>query len=315
MRILITGASGCVGQYLIAELLANTSHKLVVIVRNADVYVIPDNAGDRVKVIGCDLVNVESILPELPKTETAILVATGWSDQDAKQVTVGANMALTDHLVANGCSKIIYFATASVLDRDLNLLPPAAEIGTDYIQAKYALVEEIEKVNKDIRIVGFYPTLILGGSKANPKRRLSHLANMMFDLKKWIWLMRFLVLDGKFHVIHAKDIAVLTRIICDDNSEKKPKAERYVLGNPAITPDDLITAYAEQLGRRRWRLIKLRPGLFKLAEKIFRMKISPWDRYCMENMDQSYSETLYPEKFGQKSHMPDFKTGLEQIGL
>jgi len=315
MRILITGATGCVGQYLVAELLSKTDHDLVLILRNPSKLDVAPEYQDRISVHHCDLAGIADILPDLPKIDTAILVATAWGGDEAQKVTVNANVNLTKHLADAGCKRVLYFATASVLDGRGEILPAARELGTEYIKAKYQLVETMETLTDKLDIVGLYPTLIIGGSKAVPKRQFSHLAGMMPDLLKWTWLMRYFKFDARFHLIHAQDIATLTRHLCDQPITVGQPAKRYVLGLPAVSYKQMIGTLATLKGLKPRGIIPLSPAIANLVIKLFRIEMAPWDRYCLAHPDQGYDDAYYPSRLEYDDHMPDILTGFRQLGL
>ena len=66
-RVLITGAAGCVGQYLVDEFLANTPHHLVLLVRDKRKLPFDSDAEPRVSVIEAELVRINLILGQLTK--------------------------------------------------------------------------------------------------------------------------------------------------------------------------------------------------------------------------------------------------------
>ena len=56
----------------------------------------------------------------------------------------------------------------------------------------------------------------------------------------------------------------------------------------------------------------------KMAEaliKLFRIQLSPWDRYCMEHPDQSYPAAVNPAAFGLPVVMPDLGAGFATLGV
>lgn len=311
-RVLITGASGCVGQYLVDELLAETQHELVLVVRTPTKLPGEVVANPRVTVIAADVGDVDAYREKLHGIDAALLVAACWGGPDAFRINVEANLALTDHLAANGGTRVIFFGTGSVLDADGRMLPAARELGSEYIRSKYQLVEEIEKRGGDIEVVGLYPTLIVGGGDGKPR---SHLANLLHEVKQWAWLARFLKADAKFHYIHARDIARVARHMLDAPLTGFDKPYRFVLGNPAITANDFIQQFTRYVGLRTPFRVEIKDWLAEGIIKIFRIELSPWDRYCMQHRDLSYRKVFNPADFGLPVHCPDLPTALAGIGI
>ena len=311
-RILVTGASGCVGQYLVEELLAHTQHRLVLVVRNPGKLPAAVSSSPRVEVIEADVANVDGYRERLGRIDVAMLVAACWGGPDAFRVNVDANLALAGYLADNGGERVLYFATGSVIDADGRMLPPARELGSEYIRSKYRLVEEIEKLGDRIDIVGLYPTLILGGGDGKP---MSHFAKLLREARPWAWLARFLRADGKFHFVHAQDIATVARHLADAPLDGLEKPRRLVLGNPANTVNEFIAGFTSYLGLRTPFTVTLKDWLAEGFIKVFRIELSPWDRYCMQHRDLSYRKVYGPADFGLPVACPDLGTALRLIGI
>lgn len=319
MTILMTGATGCVGTYLVRDFLASTDQDLVVVVRDAGKLDPAVRCNPRVRIVEADLRDLETIGPALVGVQTAILVATAWGGPQTRAVTFDANIALTDKLVTAGCGHILYFATASVLAPDGDLLPAAHELGTEYIQAKYDLVSGMEARAQKVRITGLFPTLVFGGDPGTMAEAglapLSHFARLLTQLVGWMWLIRFFGAEARLHVIHAADIATVTRHLCTTDASASTKAARIVLGNPASSVNDLVTLVCRHIGLRRRHVFSLRPALAEVFIRVFRIQLSRWDRYCMSYPDQSYQTAVNPASFGLPVVMADIAVGLQMIGV
>lgn len=311
-RILVTGASGCVGQYLVEELLAETPHRLLLVVRNPGKLPAAVAGSPRVEIIEADVADVDGYRGRLGHVDVAMLVAACWGGPEAFRVNVEANLAIATYLADNGGDRVLYFATGSVIDADGRMVPPARELGSEYIRSKYQLVEEIEKLGDRIDIVGLYPTLILGGGDGKP---MSHFARLLRQAQPWAWLARFLRADAKFHFVHAKDIARVARHLTDAPLDELAKPRRLVLGNPATTVNDFIAGFTRHLGLRTPFTVTLKNWLAEGIIRIFRIELSPWDRYCMQHPDLSYRKVYSPADFGLPVACPDLSTGLDGIGI
>ncbi len=315
--ILLTGATGCVGRYLLEALLNETDEPLLLLLRNPDALPQALRTHPRVQIRKHDLAQGAAPLADLPPIRAALLVATAWGGPQTRQVIRDANLALAERLIDQGCLRVLYFSTASVLDRKGALLDAARDHGTDYIQGKHALTVAMEGCADRAEIIGLFPTLVIGGDPQGTFP-MSHFARLLHQLRRWAWIIRFLDAEARLHVIHAADIAS----VCVALVQAPPApaggrqgARRLVLGNPASSVDMLVGAYARHRGLGRWRLIRLRPRLAEVLIRLFRIQLSAWDRHCMQHPDQTYDQPVNPGNFNRPLHMPEFATGLTRIGL
>ena len=49
--------------------------------------------------------------------------------------------------------------------------------------------------------------------------------------------------------------------------------------------------------------------------RAFRIRLSPWDRHCMDHPDQSYPDARNPAFYGLPVAMPSLESGLDGIGI
>lgn len=312
-RVLITGAAGCVGQYIVDELLAASPHDLVLLVR--DPARLPDYgaAARRVEIIRADMTEVESYRERLGHIDAAFLVAAAWGGEQTEAVNLTANLALTDLLAAGGADRVYYFSTASVLDHEHRLLPAAFELGSAYIRSKYRLVEEIEKRADRIRVVGLFPTVIVGGGPDG--KPASHFANLLREARPYLRIACALTAEARLHLIHARDIARVARHLLDSDTADGGKGGRIVLGNPAITLDRMLREVRDHMGFWSPLRFKLRDGLAEFLIRAFRIQLTPWDRYCMQHRDMSHRDPVSPATFGLPAHAPDIAAQFRSVGI
>lgn len=311
-RILITGGSGCVGHYLVEELARETKHELVLVLRNPGKLTLEPEWRDRITIIEADVKDTGAYLDRLGHIDTAILAAACWGGDDAWPVNVHTNIALTEHLAAKGARRVFYFGSASVLDHDGSMLRAAHDLGTPYIRSKYELTQAMEQLSDRIETVGVFPTLIVGGEDGKP---MSHFANLLHEAARWAWLAGFFRADGRFHYIHARDIARTMRVLVDAAEMPGGKPARVVLGNPATTVNEFVRDFLGYRGIRIPVGITLRDSYARVLIKLFRIQMEPWDRYCMEHRDLSFHHPVNPAVLGAEAYCGDLKTALASIGI
>ena len=125
-RIFITGASGCVGQYIVEALIQQTDHELFLLVRNPAKLTVDVEQRPGVQVITGDLLHIEGHEALLKTMDVAILTAAAWGDpQQTQLVNVTKTLALLKRLDPSRCRQVIYFSTASILDQQNRLLAEA----------------------------------------------------------------------------------------------------------------------------------------------------------------------------------------------
>ncbi|MEL6815583.1 MAG: NAD(P)-dependent oxidoreductase, partial [Cyanobacteria bacterium J06598_3] len=119
MRIFITGASGCIGHYLVETLIENTDHELFLMMRTPAKLKVPTDQRPGIHVLQGDMRQVAQFSDLLKTMDTAILVATSWGDpQESYEINVEKTLELMSLLDPERCQQVIYFSTASILDRD-----------------------------------------------------------------------------------------------------------------------------------------------------------------------------------------------------
>ena len=166
-RILITGASGCVGQYICQWLLQHSDAELLLWLRDPSKLTAVPADHPRIQLLVGDLRDTDRFVAELATVNRVIHTATAWGDPDrAEQVNVVAVKRLLQLLNPLVVEQIIYFSTASILDRDLRPLPEALAYGTEYIQTKARCLEQLEQHPLAAKIIAVFPTLVFGGRVA-----------------------------------------------------------------------------------------------------------------------------------------------------
>ncbi len=312
MRVFITGASGCIGHYLVETLIENTDHELFLMMRNPAKLKVPTDQRPGITVLQGDMYEVEQFADLLKTMDTAILVATSWGDpKQSYEINVEKTLAIMSLLDPERCQQVIYFSTASILDRDNTPLKEAGEIGTDYVRTKYICHEKLSELAIAPRITTVFPTLVFGGSDSKP---YSHISGGLPEIAKYIGIIRFISADGSFHFIHAQDIAEVVRHLVD-HPPALGEPREFVIGNPAKRADEVVSEISQYLGKRQYFRIPLSFVLANAIIKIFNIRMADWDRFCMRYRHFTYENPVTPSKFGLKDNYPTLPDVLRSAGV
>lgn len=308
MRIFLTGASGCIGHYIAEALIRETEHELFLLVRDPNKLKFDYQCRAGVSIIPADLREIEKYSPLLATIDVAILAATAWGGSESYEINVVKNISLIDLLDPEVCQQVIYFSTASILDRNHRLLPQAGEIGTDYIKSKYSCFSQIDRSAIASKITTLFPTLILGGDADKPK---SHLSSGLPEVIKWMDLIRFFKADGSFHFIHAKDVArVVVYLI-----EHPPSHPQLVLGNACLSVNEAIAEICAYLNKKIYFRIPLSIWLADFFIWLFRIQMATWDRFCLNYRHFTYQNVVNPSMLGLSSYCPTLTDAMRISGI
>jgi nucleoside-diphosphate-sugar epimerase len=323
MRILVTGASGCVGHYISETLIQNTDHELFLFVRNPAKLQVDITSRPGIHVITADMIEIEKQVELLKTINIAVLTAAGWGGQEAFNINYTKTHVLFDLLDPQVCEQVIYFSTQSVLDRDNQLLPEAGKIGTDYIMSKYQCLDKLtqEKNAPDSgqriasKITTVFPTLVFGGDETKP---YSYLSADLISISKYAGLLQWFSADGSFHFIHGKDIAEVVRHLITHPEIAEKFDRRIVLGNQLVTADAGIKEICAYFGKKSPFQIPLSISIANFFIKLFKIQMAEWDRFCLDYRHFSSTNPVSPATFGLPTYAPTitdiFRTrGMTQI--
>lgn len=319
-RILLTGASGCIGHYIAEALIQETDHDLYFLVRNPDKLQFDWEARSGVTILQADLREIEHLGDLLKTMDAAILTATTWGGaQEVFDINVVKTIRLMELLDPYICEQVIYFSTASVLDRNNQLLKEAGQLGTEYIRSKYDCLKRLSKLAIAPKITTLFPTLVLGGDTNKP---YSHLSSGIADVVNWVDLIRWFKADGSFHFIHARDIAQVVRYLIDNppmpgltDETGENSTERLVLGNPRVTVNQAVEDVCAYLDKKVYFRIPLSMGLANLLIVLFRIQMAAWDRFCLNYRHFTYQNPVNPETFGLPAYCATFTDVLKISGI
>ena len=321
-RILITGASGCVGQYTTSWLLNNSNAELLLWLRDPGKLTAVSADHPRIQLLVGDLRDADRFADELASVSRVIHTATAWGDPErAQQVNVVAVKRMLSLLDPSVIEQITYFSTASILDRHLQPLTEALAYGTEYIQTKAQCLKDLEQHPLAEKIVAVFPTLVFGGRvDGSSQFPTSYLTEGLLEASKWLWLARFLRADASFHFIHAADIAAICGHLATNphqrNSEPGQGAvRRIVMGQKAISVNEAVACLCRWRGLRSTPGVPLWPWLIETLIRVLPIEVNAWDRFSIRQRHFIHEPVTQPERFGDTSHAADLESVLMDSGL
>ena len=308
MKIFLTGASGCIGHYVVEHLLQQTDHELYLLLRNPAKLKCSIADPHRVHLLEGDLHGIDDIQDLIQTMDWAILMATAWGNpHETYQINVTQTLRLIEWLHQGNCRHIFYFSTESILDRFNQLLPQAGELGTDYIRTKYLCLQQLERSPFAAEITVFFPTLVFGGDAHKP---YSHLSAGLGDILKWLGLIRFFQVDASFHFLHAQDIAQvvlgvlqqlessLEQTVMEENANSPATPLRKViLGNEILTVNRAIEEICAYCNVPILFRIPLSIWLANFFIQVFRVRMADWDRFCLDYRHFVHKDAVNPRAF------------------
>ncbi len=309
-RVFITGISGCIGHYVVEELIHHTDHELYLLVRNPDRLRFNYQNNSRIHILLGDMEGIEKHRDILKTINVAILIATSWGGvEESYLINVTKTLELISYLDENFCEQIIYFSTASILNRNNEPLKEARELGTNYIRTKAIGYSELSNLSIFPKITALYPTFVLGGDGVD--KPYSHIYGGLPDVIKYIGLVRWFKADGSFHFIHAQDIAQVVRYLVDN----PPPDRKIVLGNKATTVNEAVEQFCQYLGKKIYFRIPLSITLANFFIKVFNLQMEAWDRFSLEYRHFTHKKTYTPADFGLRNYCSTIDDVLSLRGI
>lgn len=302
MKLFITGIGGCVGHYLFDALITNPDYRLYLLVRDPKKLKFNPNAYPNVQIITDDLTNIEKHAEMVKQMDFVIHMAADWGGNEGNY---DYSLALFSLLDPYQCKKVIYLSTASILDRDNQPVEAAEKFGTHYIRSKYRFYKKLPELKIFPNVITLFPTWVLGGDEKHP---YSHASSGILAMRKWLWLIRFFTVDASFHFIHAKDIASIVKFIL----ENEVKEKNFVLGNKALTADELIRETCEFYGQKICCQIPVSLPLIQFLALITGRKLHPWDIYCL-NRKHFVHRAVNAGDFGIASSLQSIPQVLKEL--
>lgn len=292
-NVFITGASGCVGQYLLDILIEDERYQLFLLLRNPDKLKQNLRNHPRVKIIQGSLIDTPVYLEYLQQADFLIHLATSWGG-DPFEVNVEQSLRLMNSVSRERCKKILYFSTGSILGSDNQPREFAKYEGTEYVRSKYLCHERLPELDIYDRVTVLFPSLVMGASKDKP---MSHVSSGIPQVVPWLNVIRFLKAEGSFHFIHAHDIGLVIHYLLGHDTE----ARELVLGNEMITFTGCIEQFCEFYGKKIYWQFELTQPLIDSIVKIFKIQMSPWDHSYIKDRHFNYKTVINPATFGLRT--------------
>ncbi|MFM9161282.1 MAG: NAD(P)H-binding protein, partial [Dolichospermum sp.] len=80
-RILVTGASGCIGHYITEALIQNTNHELYLLVRNPNKLQVDTTVRPGITILQGDMQEIAKFSNLLKTIDIAVLTSTSWGGE------------------------------------------------------------------------------------------------------------------------------------------------------------------------------------------------------------------------------------------
>ena len=189
-KIFVTGATGSIGRCVVAQLLENTEHTVVCLVRNPALLRLPstvrEQARTRLVLLIGDIIDTSVYASAAAEADCAVLLSCSWGGADCHQVNVQGTLNVVKCLKAS--ATVVYASSAALVTtdglvgaevvaaRDRASNGKSAKGGSilpwgesDYLRSKAAALAALCSIaSLQSRLTVVYPSLILG-----PRSRLS----------------------------------------------------------------------------------------------------------------------------------------------
>ncbi|MFC1770662.1 NAD-dependent epimerase/dehydratase family protein [Candidatus Margulisiibacteriota bacterium] len=305
-KIFITGSTGCIGHYVLDEFIDNPDYELHLLLREPSRLMPQYQNHPCVKLHQGNMEDIEQMENIIKEADYLIHIATDWSNSDyAVKLNVEKTEKMFSFCDPNKIKKIVYFSTASILGPDNKPVKEAETIGPGYVRSKYLGYHKIKKHQLAKKITTVFPTIVFGGDKNHP---YSHISSGIIPNQRYLKILRFFYIDAKFHFLHSKDIATITKhLLLNETSENE-----YVLGTKVLTGKQTIETLCEFFKIPIYFRIKVPLGFVFFLANIFKIEIDPWTKYCLKNPFFEY-KVVNPSDFGLKTTFPTLESVLQNL--
>ncbi|MGB5973430.1 MAG: NAD(P)H-binding protein, partial [Nodosilinea sp.] len=109
LRVFMTGASGCIGHYILELLLESDRYELFLLLRHPEKLRLPVEDSSRVHILRGGLENIDLFIHLLSTVDIAILTAAAWGGDPSyvDSINIDANLKLMAHLDPQRCQQVI----------------------------------------------------------------------------------------------------------------------------------------------------------------------------------------------------------------
>jgi len=305
-KLFITGATGCVGHYIIEQLLGIPDTELHLLVRKPERLRVPKDQQTNIIFHVGNMEFIEKHADVIREMTHVIHIATDWSDSEyATLLNVEKTHFMFNAVDPEKCEKIVYFSTASILGPNNKAIPEAGKYGQGYVRSKYKAYMSLKECICYDRIITVFPTLVFGGDESHPG---SHISDGIGPNRHYLKWLRFIYPEGALHFLHAKDIATTSLYFLFN---EMPKNE-YVLGMNKVTGKAVIETVCRIFGVRMLFRFKVTSAFIIKVASLLKITIGPWEKHCIENPYMVY-DTVNPSTFGKPVAFPDLTTLLTDI--
>ncbi len=305
-NIFITGASGCIGHYVVERFFNDNRYHLHLLVRDPKKLKFNPENYSNITLITGELEHVEDQVKTLQEADYVIHIATAWGDSDAStHLNKNKTFDMLNNCNPKRLKKILYFSTASILGKDNTPQKEAEEFGTGYIRSKYRTYIALKESPWADKLYTFFPTLVFGGDKYHP---YSHISEGILPNVHWLTKIRHIYMNSTFHFLHAHDTAsVVAHVLTHALPERD-----FVLGNDKMTGRAVISTLCATFKIPPSWQVKVTPWLLLTIVKLFKIKVAPWDKFCIEHPFFEYN-VVNPTTYGLTTRFPTLTSVLENI--
>ena len=273
MRIVLIGASGFLGRYLLREL-CNDGHQCVVLTRAA-VRRSSLSLMRRIELVEADVYDVKTLEKQFSGADAVVSMAgilneAGSGGKGFHKVHVELVETIINACRGTGVSRLLHLSALN-----------AGKGSSHYLKSK-AEAEVLLKAAEDINVSIFQPSVIFG--------RDDQFFNRFAGLLKWAPVMPLACPSARLQPVFAEDVAAVMSASLDD---PMTWAESYELAGPQIfTLKEMVQWTAKTLGQRRWIVGLPRPLSATMAALMEWIPGKPfsWDNYQSlktDNISQS----------------------------
>ena len=230
MKIFITGSTGFIGTHTI-ELLAESNHKLKLLIRKTNKTTFPNN--QNITQVEGDLTDRNSLLKGMEECDSVINIAghyTFWEPDEKiySEINIKGTQNVMECALESGIKKVVHVSTAVVFGKpDVQPFNEKSTPGPVKFSEYSRTKNEGDRIawnlyeKKRLPLVVIYPVCVLGAGDTKASGRYIHdLINRKMPATVFI--------DGVFSFVYVKDVA---QAIVNALEKENNIGEKYLIGN------------------------------------------------------------------------------------